>query len=308
MLSQAQRGVIAVLLFLAFWLAWVSPALLSYTPITNSNRAPDAAESENHRQDVVNRWMTPDSLLAIFTLGLVFVGCFQVGLFYVQLRLIGESLRDAKKAADAAESTATAALLQARAAIGADRSDLIVSQISLVPFPESDQSNQNTPMLNGMIQRNEFRVVVYFTNSGRTRSRMSELCIEWTIVPRPNDRNADPPQVPIYENRVGTNHIFAADQTIAIKWLAGNNSLIRLTQEQQAEINSNAAWLWIYGAFVYTDFMDETYDAGFVAHWEAVAGGTKGPQPLPSPRGIVLEGPPAYIYRLKREQRGERAN
>jgi hypothetical protein len=152
MLSQAQRGVIAVLLFLAFWLAWVSPALLSYTPITNSNRAPDAAESENHRQDVVNRWMTPDSLLAIFTLGLVFVGCFQVGLFYVQLRLIGESLRDAKKAADAAESTATAALLQARAAIGADRSDLIVSQISLVPFPESDQSNQNTPMLNGMIQ------------------------------------------------------------------------------------------------------------------------------------------------------------
>ena len=165
----------------------------------------------------------------------------------------------------------------------------------------------NNPMPNGAIEQNRFRALVYFTNSGRSRSRMSELCVEWIVVPRPADRNADPPETPVYVNRVGTNHIFAADQTLAIKWMGGNNSLVSLTPEQRLAINSNAAWLWIYGSFVYADFMDETYDAGFVAHWEAIAGGTIGPAPLPNPRGIVLEGPPAYLYRNKRQRQDDSA-
>jgi hypothetical protein len=46
--------------------------------------------------------------VAAFTLGLVFVGAFQVGLFWVQLKIIGESLTDAKIAADAAKRAAKA--------------------------------------------------------------------------------------------------------------------------------------------------------------------------------------------------------
>jgi hypothetical protein len=46
--------------------------------------------------------------VAAFTLGLVFVGAFQVGLFYVQLKLIGETLAPAKEAAEAAKLNADA--------------------------------------------------------------------------------------------------------------------------------------------------------------------------------------------------------
>ena len=271
-----------------------------------TREGPTNSQADNKKQDegywsAVGNWLTHDAT-GLFTGALVIVGGIQIAVFLRQLRLIRESLSPAVQAAEAAQDTAAAALLQARAAIGADRSDLIVSHISLVAFPESDQSNQNVPIPNGAIGRNEFRAIVHFTNSGRSRSRMSELCVEWIVVPRPSDRNADPPQKPIYTNRVGANHIFAADQTIPIKWMAGNNSIIRLLPEQRTAINDNTAWLWIYGRFTYADFMDEIYDAGFVAHWEAVAGGTIGPAPIPNPRGIVLEGPPAYLYRHKRQR------
>lgn len=60
-----------------------------------------------------NWWNDP---VADFTLGLVFVGLFQAGLFYVQLRLIRESLEDAKQAADATTDAAAAATRQAKVA------------------------------------------------------------------------------------------------------------------------------------------------------------------------------------------------
>jgi hypothetical protein len=67
-------------------------------------------EASNASKDHVEReyWWQRD-LTADFTLGLVIVGLFQVGLFYVQLRIIRESLDDAKEAADAAKTAANAA-------------------------------------------------------------------------------------------------------------------------------------------------------------------------------------------------------
>jgi hypothetical protein len=294
-IRSPQRAVIAALLLLVLWCGWQSK-LSSQGPSSNPND-PAKNNSSGNQQKQEGGWGEP---IVVVTFLLFAVGAAQLGLFYRQLKLIRESLEPATAAAKAAKDTAAAALLQARAAIGADRSELIVSHISLVYFPESDRSNQNVPIPNGVIERNELRAIVHFTNSGRSRSRMTELCIEWAVVPRPANKNADPSEVPIYTNPVGANHIFAPDQTIPIKWLGGDNSIIRLLPDQRMAINSNTAWLWIYGSFVYADFMDEIYDAGFVAHWEAVAGGTIGPAPLPNPRGIVLEGPPAYIYRRNR--------
>ncbi len=60
--------------------------------------------------------MAADDWLALFTLGLVIVGGVQLRLFWVQLRLIGQSLIDAKKSADAAEGAANAANKQAKIA------------------------------------------------------------------------------------------------------------------------------------------------------------------------------------------------
>jgi hypothetical protein len=62
-------------------------------------------------------WVTSENLLALFTLGLIVVGSVQVWLFFVQLRLIRESLTDAKIAAGAAKDAAGAAKTSADASL-----------------------------------------------------------------------------------------------------------------------------------------------------------------------------------------------
>ena len=71
-----------------------------------------AEESKKEREaKAANEWGLTfyTGLLAIFTFCLVAVGGVQVGLFVWQLRLIRDSLRDAKDAADAAKISAVAA-------------------------------------------------------------------------------------------------------------------------------------------------------------------------------------------------------
>jgi hypothetical protein len=86
-------------------------------PHSGSSTEPEnAAKSGNtsaQHPEQKNWWNDP---IADFTLGLVLVGIFQVGLFYVQLQLIGKSLVDAKESADAAKGAAGAAERQAKAA------------------------------------------------------------------------------------------------------------------------------------------------------------------------------------------------
>lgn len=114
-LGQAQRGVIAALLSLAFVIAVADGLSLQQPSSPAQNIRPPVTRTEQSQGDKnIDRGMAADDWLALFTLALVFVGGFQVRLFWVQLRLIGESLVDAKKAADAAEGAASAANKQAK--------------------------------------------------------------------------------------------------------------------------------------------------------------------------------------------------
>ena len=110
-IGQAQRGVIAGLLCIAFVIA-VSENLSSYQPVPpTKNSPPPAPDTEHsHKKKNVDYGMTADDWLALFTLALVFVGGFQVSLFYVQLKLIGESLVPAREAAEAAKLNAEAVM------------------------------------------------------------------------------------------------------------------------------------------------------------------------------------------------------
>jgi hypothetical protein len=103
---------------------------------TQANGTEKSSQSTEGKSEPKGFWegVTTDPVAA-FTLGLVLVGAFQVGLFWVQLKIIGESLTDAKVAADAAKRAAkatedavelsrTTAQLQLRAYIVADISDI----------------------------------------------------------------------------------------------------------------------------------------------------------------------------------------
>ncbi len=229
--------------------------------------------------------------LIAFTACLVVVGAIQCYIIFWTLK--------------ATETAANAAALQARAAVGAELAELVIHRIDLVPFPDATPGQQDFAIAAGPLAPNEMRAVVHVTNSGRTRSRINQICVEWIVVERNSPtKNPDPPVVPVYQNQIGTSHIFGENQTIPLKWSGGTNSIIRLTTVQRTAINNNTAWLWVYGVIRYVDFLRETYDIGFCAHWEAVAGSTIsdfGPVSTNSPRGFVMEGPPPYIYRKKQK-------
>src|ERR1700733_13945656 len=76
----------------AFWSQAPHNSELTQQPSTN----PATNSSQQNKQEI--RWW--QDATAVFTLGLVLVGIFQAGLFYFQLRLIRESLVDAKVSAD----------------------------------------------------------------------------------------------------------------------------------------------------------------------------------------------------------------
>jgi hypothetical protein len=116
-LGQAQKGLIAALLCLAFGIAIFDGQLSRQSsPAAKNASTPERADKQNNSRQKESEWMTSDNWLALFTLGLVIVGGIQVRLFWVQLRLIGKSLVDAQKAADASAEAAKAATKQAKIA------------------------------------------------------------------------------------------------------------------------------------------------------------------------------------------------
>jgi fermentation-respiration switch protein FrsA (DUF1100 family) len=182
-------------------------------------------------------------------------------------------------------------LLQAKAAVAAELSEFIVVRTDLAPYPDAPPGHPDNIIAPGPLPRNELRVVITIKNIGRTRSRTSELCVEWRIIERESrDKNPDPPAEPIYENRIGMSHIFESDQILPLKWSGETNSVIRLTDSERTAINVNEAWLWVYETIRYSDFMRDEFDLGFVAHWEATAGATIGTTVIPVARGFVQEG------------------
>jgi hypothetical protein len=102
----------------AFLAAAVFTIGIMFRPYPSSpaqNEGADKAYSTSNNHVEREYWWEGDPV-ADFTLGLVIVGLLQVGLFYVQLRFIRESLDDAKIAADAAKESADTAKIQAETA------------------------------------------------------------------------------------------------------------------------------------------------------------------------------------------------
>lgn len=109
-MNQTQRAVIALLVCLVVWCGWQSKLSSQHSsPATESQSAEERSnESRQGKPDErLWDWLTRDAG-GFFTVWLVLVGGAQLALFYVQLRIIRESLDDAKKAADTAERAADA--------------------------------------------------------------------------------------------------------------------------------------------------------------------------------------------------------
>jgi hypothetical protein len=116
MLKIQSRTLIGFLSVLAFGSCAAAENSSSTRPLAEGNRPEKAAHTQQAQQQDESWWERAADPVAIFTASLVIVGCAQLGLFYWQLKLIRESLADAKEAADGARDSAAAATKQARIA------------------------------------------------------------------------------------------------------------------------------------------------------------------------------------------------
>jgi hypothetical protein len=91
---------LAVAIFAMGALFWSSPN--SSAPTQTQTDTKSGERSPANKQEIA-WWQDP---LAVFTLGLVFIGLVQAGIFYGQMRLIRKSLRPAEQAAKAAQAAA----------------------------------------------------------------------------------------------------------------------------------------------------------------------------------------------------------
>lgn len=116
MLKIRSGILIGFLAVLAFGSCAATENSSSTHPLAEGDRPKRTPHIEQAQQQDESWWERAADPVAIFTACLVIVGCAQLFLFYWQLRLIRESLADAKEAADGARDSAAAATKQARIA------------------------------------------------------------------------------------------------------------------------------------------------------------------------------------------------
>jgi hypothetical protein len=205
--------------------------------------------SPGNKQEIA-WWQDP---VAVFTLGLVFIGLLQAGIFYGQMRLIRKSLSPAKEAADAA-------MLNAQAVINAERAYL---------FPEIGGHN-----IVGIIdsvthhvedgQQFGIHLSFNFKNYGRTPAIIQAIGFGSIIAPElPNQRTSS---VVVHLPC----HILAADKPSPQIQVT---PLPEMTATVARSIRDIETTFWFHGYVVYDDTFGWRRTLKFVWHVSAVSEG-----------------------------------
>jgi hypothetical protein len=134
-----------------------------------STQAPSAShrtdeESQGQQHEGLWNWLTHDAA-GFFAVWLVIVGGGQLVLFYVQLKLIRESLIDAKIAADAAKEAADAAVISAEHLPRVERAYLFLSL----------EVKSSTGDFVDRVKDSRWSIEYGFTNHGKTPAIIEEL-------------------------------------------------------------------------------------------------------------------------------------
>jgi hypothetical protein len=187
---------------------------------TQTQSAKERAEEKSTGQpnEGLWHWLTHDAG-GFFTAWLVIVGGGQLALFYVQLKLIRESLVDTKEAADAAQGAANAAEKQAKIAERSltelQRAFVFIDgfNIELTTALDSDLTPTNYQWLPTRYQQDPGLYVSRFAaqprwkNGGNTPTEQLTIQVHWRALAPPN-----PP--PNYTYREAPRPFFLAPQAV----------------------------------------------------------------------------------------------
>jgi hypothetical protein len=199
-----------------------------------------------------SEWLTKDAA-GFFTFALVVVGVLQAALFFVQLKLIRESLAPAKEAADAAK-------LNAQAVVDAERAYLFVSvggdvvpvMKKAVEFDEASSA------------KFELKISYAFQNHGRTPAIIREISHGACIAPDLPIERTYSPIIHLPSHLLATNN---ATSNIPV------DDTPTITPAIAKSIDDIENTFWFYGTITYDDMFGWRRTFNFVWHYSAVSDG-----------------------------------
>jgi hypothetical protein len=174
---------LAVAIFVMGALFWSSqntgPPAQPPTSLQSGERGPG-------KQQEVAWWQDP---VAVFTLGLVFIGLLQAAIFFGQMRLIRKSLGPAEQAAKAAQDAATAAKTQADGLMASEGAHLyvIIKGDTIAHIFQIGGRYDNSPGMNDS-KMNAPGLQYVLKNYGKTPAMLQHVLHGMSIQKSPGER------------------------------------------------------------------------------------------------------------------------
>lgn len=238
-------------------------------PPTQTNSAEKTDGDATKKDPPKPFWQTAATdPVAAFTLGLLIVGVFQAGFFFVQLKLIRESLGPAEQAAKAAAEGAEAAKLNAQAVVDADRARIFV----MVDQDTTDSIRLaaqyvNSPEMDSGTISSGIGLFFGFKNYGKTPAIIKEMSAQVILAPElPKEREY------IVRVPLPLDHIIAADQRTDPQTLVASldhQITVGVAKDIQAMRNA----LWFYGYISYDDTFGWGRELRFIFNYDGGTGG-----------------------------------
>ncbi len=227
---------------------------------TQINSAGKSSHPTENKSEPKSFWepLTTDPVAA-FTLGLFLVGMAQAGFFYVQLKLIRESLRPAEQAAKAAQDAATAANTQADALMAAEGAHLyvIITTDNIARIFELARRYDNSPGMHDSESDPPWLRYV-LKNYGKTPAMLLHVWHGMSIQKHPGERTL--------VARDGALEIIGVDGKSAETSFKYGEAF---TFGDARSLVSEEAVLYFYGEAEYRD----TFGATIHLEWEFIADG-----------------------------------
>jgi hypothetical protein len=205
------------------------------------------------------------------------------------------SARQMGSVATEASKTANAAAQQARAIVGAEIAKVLLVRIDLIKVPPSRPVSDQDVVPTGQPPRYSHAMLT-FQNVGRTRGTVTAINVDWKVIKRTSTEHDPilPPGEVLRFRGVTRDHFVIPPERVTR--VPCDHLLIELSESDLAEIKTNHAWLWVFGYFNYTNILEDTYEIGYAAYWEAGDRISISPLHTIPARGFVRGGPDEYWF------------
>jgi len=173
---------------------------------------------------------------------------------------------DMKQSIAATEMAAKAAKQQADAMVAVEGPIAAVAQLKLLAYENEHSSIPVTDPVPGGVPPPFCRVAILLQNRGRTEMTIHSVFCDWVVTPTIEE-------APEYHFEERWNGAITKETSA---WFVSQNT-VRLNQIDAETIDNFGQFLWVYGKIVYSDFMGDRYEVGYIARWTTGQGFIRDP-------------------------------